>query len=315
MSYKIDTSSIVKKDNITEFNENKKYGPYKQDFANWSIIQTDNITPSVNLIETKKSKGNDKEIIADNNAIKEYVAASTLFGISDINQEVKNAAFGLGSNLLKPIEHIKQRETFKKWISQYENVWLYNYFNGTGSYESVSKYVTKDGKYYIAYDDNYQTYNNGSPKPNCNFGFGIHYWNANGYNNANVQYFKELGIDITDPKYLENGKAKMPVETVEAVKNKVIDGNIETVKSYIGENNYNKLTVEQQYVLIDLCYNGTAPNTWAKLRGMLDEDRSPEYIAENWGRITSDPNKARKEARVELWLNGNYIDASGNVIE
>ena len=304
VSSKIDTSQITNKDNIKEYN--KKHDNKSNETKN---IETIANTESSKVLN-EGTKSSSKIIMPDYDTILDYVLNSGLFDFFEkIGFKFEKTS--------KEVESKLQRETFKKWISQYENVWLYNFFNGTGSYESVSKYVTEDGKYYIAYDDNYQFFQNGSPKPNCNFGFGIHYWNADGYNNTNVTYFKELGIDITDPKYLENGKAKMPVEIVEAVKNKVIDGNIQTVKNFIGEENYNKLTVEQQYTLVDICYHGCDKDDWNELRIMLDEDRSPEYVVENWDRITSTKfnNEDRKNARVELWLNGNYIDASGNPLK
>lgn len=209
--------------------------------------------------------------------------------------------------LIGTIEDYENRETFKKYLDHYENPWLYNYMYGNGSYEAAKKYITEDKKYFISYSD-------GCGRDDKNFAFGIlHYLDGTYYN---VENYKKVGIDIKNGSYDKNGESLIPVDKVLEVQDLIIDENIKKVKNNIGEDNYNNLTSEQQYCLVDIAYHGCTTESWNSLKGMLDNGYSSKEIADNWGRLssTSYNNESRKNARRELWLNGNYTDANGDII-
>lgn len=84
MGFNIDTSSIIKNNNIETFNENNKSAPNKQDFENiWSLPTLDN----ANNIKSKYKK-DDKSVIASSEDLLKYVHSS--INLSTLLSAMKN---------------------------------------------------------------------------------------------------------------------------------------------------------------------------------------------------------------------------------
>lgn len=192
-----------------------------------------------------------------------------------------------------------------EFIKCWENYTLWNYINGTGSYESASAYVTQDKSNYIMFDDGYGT---------MNYGFGVCISPNGGSKIYHTGYFKEEGIDITDSKYHQYNSSTLPVEIVDRVKEKIIEDKKEEVR-----NTATDIGVELNDYQIDALatcrYQGweiPVVLTALKNNGLSDSLRGlcggfnvggNEYISAE-----------RAEANWILFSTGKYMDALGNEI-
>lgn len=200
-------------------------------------------------------------------------------------------------------------DVFVKYLDHYENGAVYDYLFGDASYSDyVSKYITEDKQYFICFGDHV----NGND--DRNFGFGILHWLGGSY--QAVDYYSQVGIQIDNGTYIDEGVSKCEVEKVLEVQKLEIEAKRELVISCIGETNYNKLTPEQQNCLVDIAYQGCSAENWSILQSLLSSGATKEEVVEKWPRLTSTTwnNQARADARKKLWLEGIYTDSAGNVI-
>lgn len=143
-------------------------------------------------------------------------------------------------------------EKMVKFTHSWENQALYGYLQGCKGYSYTSKYIngaiTEDGKYYKCHGDGID---NGA----LNYGFGVMV-SLQGYANSHVvEYFKELGYDITDERYLVIGSEKsvLPVKVVDTVSAKFMEETIKSIKERLQEKNI-KFTKNELLGLTGICY-------------------------------------------------------------
>lgn len=143
-------------------------------------------------------------------------------------------------------EDIQKIDEFNK---SWENQEGYRFEKGINpdKYESsnyINRFITKDGSQYICYTDINDT---------RNYGFGVMVNEAGNPNYQTLQYFEELGYDLTDPNYLQVGSSTLPVDVVDKVSQMYVKDSVETIKSCLKDRNI-KFTKQQIMALATISY-------------------------------------------------------------
>jgi len=200
-----------------------------------------------------------------------------------------------------------------KFICAFENGNLYNYlYGGSDAYDGVlyvDGYISRDRKYFYCQGDHLDD------ATNRNFGFGVCHRSRGAV--MQQEYYEQVGVNIADAyfsdEYDSSGNhVQLEVEKVEKVREMIIQANTEEVKTVVGEDVWDQLTVQQQHCLIDISYqygsHGTPLYTISNLvRSGGPSAANDADIFSMWG--------ARGPARRKLWVEGIYTDASGNEIK
>lgn len=189
------------------------------------------------------------------------------------------------------------------FLQSWENAAVKQYLDGTGSYESASRYITQDKKNYIMFDDGYGT---------MNYGFGVCISPNGGATYYHVEYFREEGIDITDSKYHMYNTSTLPVEIVDRVKERVMEDKREDVR-----NTANGIGVKLEDYQVDALaacrYQGWYIEDLLisfKQNGLNEGLRSLCGGFHANGSISA----SRAEANWVLFSTGKYMDEYGNEI-
>lgn len=192
------------------------------------------------------------------------------------------------------------------FIASWENGNLLKFKHGMGSITDylVQGYITEDGKEYICRTDE------GTGNGTKNFGFGIMV-NQNGRPN-NVEYFDKYGIDITDPKYLQERVSTLPVELVDQVKADILEDKVKNIEN-VAANHGVTLSTEQIHALVGVAYQygdaGAKLDNFMELYkqyGNTDALRSnyPMFVSVPGG--TNHEGMSRADASWALFHNGEY---------
>ena len=179
-----------------------------------------------------------------------YVSSEYLVYDYDIEQILNSLP-----NKIEPYEDIeitdKDIQVAKKCKNSWENQGLFGYLTNKQSniytYDNpyVKGYITEDRSQYICYED-------GNSNGTKNFGFGVMVNQDGKPNDQTIQYFKELGYDITD-KDLKVGESTLPVELVDRVADMYVMDTVKTIQDCLKQKNV-KMTKQQILALVEICY-------------------------------------------------------------
>ena len=205
--------------------------------------------------------------------------------------------------------------TVKDYIKAWESASLYEYENGLSA--EFPRHLSKDGKYYIVYEDGSAGHNNvsyglatyiSSDGPENRDDFGPGYYN-------NEKEFKNHGIDV---RKLYEG-AEVEVEAAQAVFDEVVEKHEDAVESYLASYGLD-LDSCQFDALVSIHYQfgnieGFAEGYEASLKG--DGELDKLALAQNlpvWFSSEKVVND-RKYANWYLFTEGIYIDRRGNEMD
>ena len=189
------------------------------------------------------------------------------------------------------------------FIASWENGFILQYLHGTGSYSNkfVQGYITQDGKEYICRTD--EGLNNGTK----NYGYGVMIW-RNGVSN-NVSYFADEGIDITDPKYLNEKVSTLSVDIVNRVSMKIQADDIKMIDEKAAKYGVT-LSTTQKHALVDAMYNfGPYGANLDKFMELYKQYGNTQDLIDNYrsqGGTTIFRGGRRSEARGKLFSTGEY---------
>ena len=128
------------------------------------------------------------------------------------------------------------------------------------------------------------------------------------YNNQ--PYFEKYGIDITDPQYRQLGESKLPVETIEQIKEDIVSDMLESVRAKVAEIN---LSEEQIYALVDCAYqNGIAGARLDTFIQLYKQYGNTDQLRDAYAHFGY---TSRNNARWRLFHEGIYVDGSNNEID
>lgn len=142
-----------------------------------------------------------------------------------------------------------------EFLKAWENGAIRDYVNGTSKWSTyVSKFITKDKKYYICYHD----YND--DRGDRNYAYGVchtpnvnsgTWWHTEAYKNKKVG---GISINITEAKYNNPGTSKIEVEKVDAVFDAEVKSKRNYVKTKLKEAGINDLEDYQIEALTTIAY-------------------------------------------------------------
>ncbi|MBR3003062.1 MAG: hypothetical protein IKF38_05860 [Clostridia bacterium] len=184
------------------------------------------------------------------------------------------------------------------FIASWENEAMLHYMRGdeyAQSYNSspfISEYVTEDKKFYICNTD--WGLNNGTR----NFGFGVMHYQNGTWNN--VEFYKEVGIDIMQSKYTQIGTL-LEVEIVDRVKANIIQYMLDRVRN---ETEGLNLRENQIHALVDIMYQGGNINGFVECYKRYGDTES---LRNSYSRFEG----TRGEARWKLFHEGIYTTREG----
>ena len=225
-----------------------------------------------------------------------YKATGVDYGVTDFDFKIFDPTYFVSTG--KNFGYIGWEFT-KAW----ENLALWNYINGKGSYSSnvyISECITEDKKYYIMHDDLY------TGNQNRNFGFGVCFYVGRSQSFQNQSYFKDEGINIEDPMYQNYGESKIEVEIADRVSYKIWNQFREFVLSIVEDMNV-ELEDYQIDALTDCAYQGYGNYIRDTLQVYMQYGLDESKIRATSGAFYSSGN--RGDARWTLFSTGKYITA------
>ena len=190
-----------------------------------------------------------------------------------------------------------------EFTKSYENLALWKYMSkNTGTYNSVSKYVSEDKKSYLMFSDG-----------NKNFGFGLCFYNTSSGTFNHKNYFSQKGIDITSTQYQSIG-AKIDAEIIDWISLEVWKSNKEDMKKK-ATNAGVTLEEYQIDVLTDIAYQ-YGPNSESItniLNAYKQNGLNESAIKNSSSAFTQWGNRSKN--RLYLFMTGKYIAGDGEVLD
>lgn len=158
-------------------------------------------------------------------------------------------------NKIEPYEDVEitdeDIQVAKQCKNSWENQGLFGFLTNKNSslytYDNpyVKGYITEDRSRYICYED-------GNSNGTKNYGFGVMVNQDGNPNIQTVQYFKELGYDITDDD-LKVGESTLPIELVDKVADMYVRDTVDTIQDCLKQKNV-KMNKQQILALVEICY-------------------------------------------------------------
>ena len=199
-----------------------------------------------------------------------------------------------------------------EWTCSWENSPLWNYKHGRTNNYSSNRYIyeciTQDKTQYIMHDDI------GTGAGRRNFGFGVCFYayfsNLGRYDFMHKERFAARGIDITDPQYQQYGVSKIDVEIADQVSIEIWREKKEELRKK-AEAKGVQLESYQLDALVDINYQyGSGAE---KAIDAYKSNGLNETAIKNSHAGFRDYGK-RSEARLHLFMTGEYIAGDGSII-
>lgn len=193
-----------------------------------------------------------------------------------------------------------------EWIKSWENGYIKNYIDGTGSYSAASKYITDDKKYYIAY------YEESSKTWNFSYGLNL---TGGGYE----AYFAKYSLE--KPESYCHAGAKIKVSVLDEIYKERVRADRQSIVSQVQKAGFNLpdnqidalLAIKYQYGNIQ-GFN----STYTKYKNDMDTFKKEFWVRTYTGGkaypfVNGQP-QARAKANWELFSKGIYRDNNGKQI-
>ncbi len=198
------------------------------------------------------------------------------------------------------------------YLASWENQAVWQYLRGEVGYSSyLSKYITQDKSEYICYVD--------SNTSTRNFGFGVCHTGDNGRTYWHIGEYQEEGIAINSGQYDTIGVSKLSVNIVDSVKEKLLAGYQQSVKTQVERAGITDLTQAQIDSLTCIMYQyGNIGNFVDVYKRYGNTDALISAAKSRSGKTYFNSNvesNGRSQANWKLFHEGKYISGAGTELD